>query len=372
MSYRVLVLPESRSMRPELVRKLLELVRGGVTIVGAPPQATPSLMGGDEAGGELAKLVAELWGDLDGASRTIRYVGRGRVVWGRPLTEVLAMLQLPPDVEFAGGLGADFAWLHRRLPETDIYFVANCTDVPRQLEARFRVDDAGVEVWRADTGAREPVSYRSDAGRTVVSLDLASREAVFVMFRGEADDDGRSMPRPEVRPLTTVEGPWKVTFPADMGAPAEIEVAELKPLSEHTEPGVQYFSGTATYSADFTLGDDALGGEGRVLIYLGDVRDLAAVKINGEPLGTLWKPPYHIDVTKHVKAGANTLEVAVTNQWTNRVLGDTRVPPDQRVFNRDAPPRRGPGGGGFGFGPRQPATSGLLGPVMVVRETEAE
>jgi hypothetical protein len=258
------------------------------------------------------------------------------------------------------------------LPDADIYYVANCTDAPRQVEARFRVDDAGVEIWRADTGAIEQAHYQIVDGRTIVTLDLNQREAVFVVFRGEPTAPTLPQRRPERATLAAVAGPWRVTFPPELGAPAEIELAELAPLSGHAEPGVQYFSGTATYATEFTLPEDALSGDGRIVLDLGDVRDLAAVSVNGEPLGTLWKPPFRVDVTKQLKAGANRLEVAVTNEWTNRVLGDTRVPADQRVLNRDAPPRRGPGGGGFGFGPRQPPTSGLLGPVTVVRETKTQ
>jgi hypothetical protein len=139
MSYRVLVLPETRRMRPELVRKIGELVRGGAIAIGPRPERSPSLMGFPGADEEVQSVAAEIWGDLDGESRTVRRVGKGTVIWGWPPDRALAMQGIAKDFEYARGLDADVAWLHRRTGEADIYFVANLTDQPREFEARFRV-----------------------------------------------------------------------------------------------------------------------------------------------------------------------------------------------------------------------------------------
>ncbi|HYD83863.1 MAG TPA: glycosyl hydrolase, partial [Opitutus sp.] len=122
MSYRVLVLPETQRMRPELLRKLRELVAGGATIVGPKPTHSPSLANHPEADEEVRALAADLWGDLDGASRTVRHYGKGRVVWGLPSSDVLTALQIPKDFDYVRGLDADMAWLHRRTPTADIYY----------------------------------------------------------------------------------------------------------------------------------------------------------------------------------------------------------------------------------------------------------
>jgi hypothetical protein len=99
------------------------------------------------------------------------------------------------------------------------------------------------------------------------------------------------------------------------------------------------------------------------------VRDLATVRLNDQPLGTLWKPPFRVDVTDQLRTGGNELEIAVTNQWTNRIFGDARAASDEeRVLNGGGSGRRG----GYGFGPRVPPTSGLLGPVRLVREATGE
>ena len=80
---------------------------------------------------------------------------------------------------------------------------------------------------------------------------------------------------------------------------------------------------------------------------LGDVRDLAEVFVNGQPLGVVWKPPYRVDASSALHAGVNRIEVRVTNEWTNRILGDRAAPPDERVLT----------GVQAGFGPR-PAAAG--------------
>jgi hypothetical protein len=57
---------------------------------------------------------------------------------------------------------------------------------------------------------------------------------------------------------------------------------------------------------------------------------VAQVKLNGKDLGILWKAPFRIEVTQTLRAGANLLEVQVTNLWVNRMIGDEQLPEDSR------------------------------------------
>src|SRR5215510_1701283 len=183
MRYKVLVLPESRRMRPELLRKIRALVEGGATIAGPRVDASPSLSAYPQADLDVRELAAAIWGDLDGVSRTIRYVGKGKVVWGRSLDEVLDLMKVPKDFESGGGRpGVDLAWLHRRAGDTDIYYVANLTDERQDMEIRVRVAKREAELWRPDTGAIEPASFVPEGDRTRVPLRLEPREMVFVVF----------------------------------------------------------------------------------------------------------------------------------------------------------------------------------------------
>src|SRR5690606_29391910 len=99
MRYALLILPRSDRMRPELLEKILELVEGGATVAGPRPTRSPSLAGYPQADAEVNALAAALWGDLDGVSRTVRYVGEGIVAWGRSPEELLRLIDVPPDLE---------------------------------------------------------------------------------------------------------------------------------------------------------------------------------------------------------------------------------------------------------------------------------
>ena len=94
------------------------------------------------------------------------------------------------------------------------------------------------------------------------------------------------------------------------------------------DAGVRYFSGTATYRTSFNVPAEALGRGRRWYLDLGRVEVMAEPKLNGQSLGTLWKPPYRLDVTAAVKPGVNALEVKVVNLWINRMIGDEQLPED--------------------------------------------
>jgi len=99
----------------------------------------------------------------------------------------------------------------------------------------------------------------------------------------------------------------------------------------------------------------------RCVLDLGVVKDIARVSVNGRRLETLWKPPYRTDVTGALKAGANRLEIEVTNQWTNRLIGDKAAGPGKSVLSLSSSPM-----GAFGPPPAL-SESGLIGPVRFLR-----
>ncbi|MDR0352930.1 MAG: hypothetical protein LBI02_06175 [Opitutaceae bacterium] len=366
MSYRVLVLPETDRMRPELLRKIDALARGGAIVVGRKPLRSPSLAGFPACDDEVRALAAGLWGDLDGASRTIRRVGQGTVIWGWPMDRVMAMQKIAKDFEHGGDLDTELAWLHRRdhATGTDIYYVANLTDAPRDLRARFRVSGREAEIWRADDGSITAASFEQNADglRTTVPLRLATREAVFVVFRKPSAEKNRVVPAPpEHVQLATLDGAWDVSFPSGLGAPARVPFEKLVPWGMHADAGVKYFSGTATYTHAFQAERAWLADGARVLLDLGGVGDIAEVAVNGRPLGILWKPPYRIDITGALHDGGNHLEIKVTNQWTNRLIGDMALPDGEKILS--SPVRPGPRGVAA---PALPE-SGLLGPATLWR-----
>ena len=98
--------------------------------------------------------------------------------------------------------------------------------------------------------------------------------------------------------------------------------------SQHPDPGVKHFSGTATYSKTFDISQEMLGNKRRLYLDLGNVAVMAEVKLNGKNLGILWKAPFRIEITEAVKSGTNTLQVSVVNLWINRMIGDEFLPAD--------------------------------------------
>jgi hypothetical protein len=131
-------------------------------------------------------------------------------------------------------------------------------------------------------------------------------------------------------PAVEVSGAWEVRFPPNAGAPDHVTLEKLLSWSEHGEAGVRYFSGTAAYSRTIDIPKEFLAADTRVYLDLGRVEIMAEVKLNGKDLGILWKPPYRVDVTEAAKAGANTLEVRVTNLMINRMIGDEELPEDSK------------------------------------------
>lgn len=59
---------------------------------------------------------------------------------------------------------------------------------------------------------------------------------------------------------------------------------------------------------------------------LGAVSIIAEVKLNGKDLSVLWMSPFKVDISDHLKVGKNSLEVKVTNQWSNHLIGDEHYP----------------------------------------------
>ena len=297
MSYRVLVLPQIDRMTPPVLKKIRELVAGGATVVGPKAVKSPSLAGYPECRCRSCRRWPLTCGATWTASAgTGASMGRA-VVWGLPLADVLASLQLPKDFESSRALDADLPWIHRRAGDADIYYLANRTDRPQDIQARFRVAGKEAELWHPDTGQVEPAEYVITQDRTTVPLHLAEREAVFVVFRQAAGSPSRTLPRPETTVAATVDGPWDVSFLPNLGAPANIQLAQLEPWSANSDEGVKYFSGTATYTKAVQAPDAWFRPGAKVLLDLGRVNDIAEVSLNGKPLATLWKPPYRLDVT---------------------------------------------------------------------------
>jgi hypothetical protein len=472
MHYAVLMLPDTPYLTVKSLRKITELVRDGATIIGKPFTASPTLSEQGAGDAEIKILSTLLWGDTVSIPGAIRQVGKGHVITAPATTKATPFPFLAPDVSPTTGNTRSLVWIHRKMDDTDLYFVANQRTQPLHRSISFRITGRQPELWNPETGTIEnaPI-WRTKDSRTEVDLTLGPAESVFVVFRkpaghtphltrltapgtpqapltradgavprltvekafyeavdgtggadvtpqvqqlvdggetvipadnstfgdtipnhvkrlrvlytldgkqyersiGENDnldllapdgnirlpdyeiftnggktllrswtpgtyaagwnDEGGSTPVTAVTTITTpppqsvvLTNSWKVTFPPHLGAPPTVTLDKLISWTEHTDPGVRYFSGTATYETTFDLPRDFPKRGHAQYLDLGKVKNFAEVTLNGKALPLLWMPPFRLNVTDIVRPGHNTLTVRVTNLWPNRLIGDEQEP----------------------------------------------
>ncbi len=360
MNYRVLVLPPDPTMTPAVLAKIKSLVEAGATVIGPKPQQSPSLADYPRCDQLVSKGAEAIW---------------SRVKSGKAV-EVLGGLGVKPDFECAS---AKVNYIHRVADGADLYFVASQETKTQELECTFRVSGKTPELWHPDTGRIEPAPvYVEKEGRTTVPVRLDPVGSVFVIFRKPTGADhvvavkrtggqdsgtaelseqeggklaisasepgtfelamasGKSLKAEvsEVPKPVELAGPWELSFPPNWGAPEKVTLEKLISWTEHPDKGVKYFSGTGTYRKIFD--GQVPSANGRVYLDLGELKNLAEVKLNGKDLGILWKPPYRVEVTGQLKATGNELEIKVTNLWPNRMIGDEQLPED-REWGKKSP-----------------------------------
>jgi len=349
MNYRVLGLdPYSKHMSLPVLRAIHKLVEDGAVVTGPKPTDDPSLADSQR---EFRKLNDELFGDGTGVHR----VGRGTVYAGQSLTDVFNALKVAPDFDYTKPESdTRLLFVHRKLSDGDLYFVDNRNDRDEIVDASFRVTGEAPELWHAETGKSEPVSFRIADGRTTVPLHLEPWGTVFVVFREPTKENARTLPKLTETQLATVDGPWKVNFQPDRGAPSSITLQNLSSWSDNPDAGVKYFSGTGTYTKTIQVSAGWFKKGAHVWIDLGDVKNLAEVAVNGKSLGIVWHAPFRVDATTALKPGANEVTFKVTNAWVNRLIGDQQPDATTKYTFTDVTPYKV-------NSPLLP--SGLLGPV---------
>ena len=290
-------------------------------------------------------------------------------------------------------------------------YLTTLPDRYEQVECSFRVTGMVPELWDPVTGKISQLpAYRQENGRTVVPLFFEPEESKFIVFRkatpaahivgiekdgrslfpgnqlngdrqyidvsGSAGDasvslfepgsytlhwsDGKTAGTRLEKPnaVENLSGSWDVHFDTAWGGPAQVRFDTLQSWTAFAESGIKYYAGTAVYKKMFTI-DAARLPDTKVLLDLGNVLEMASIKINGYAMPVRWYAPFRFDVTGQVKAGSNTLEVEVVNLWPNRLIGDGRLPPEKRLTRTNIMKYNTPGADSL------LRTSGLLGPVQV-------
>ena len=374
MEYSVLVLPVQETMRPEVLSRIMSLVRDGLVVTGPAPVRSPSLEDYPEADSRVREMASGMWGaPADAATGAARF-GKGLVYReGTPLEKIFSDLGIAPD--FSVGAGQDdMLFIHRTLAGSssveggkaahigEIWFVSNQRDGKNPVDMTFRVESLVPELWNPVTGEISPLPYTENDGTVSVHLDMEPLESAFIVF-------GRSAGKPAAcsdAGTVDIDGPWTVTFDRDAGyvqagdgsGAFTVEFGSLQDWTASDDERIKYYSGTAVYTAEVKLGKK--DGTSRYVLDLGRVMVMGKVKINGEYAGGVWTDPYRIDVTDFLVKGRNTIEISVANNWMNTLVRDAARPEEERLtwtninpYTQDSPLQ----------------SSGLLGPVKLVKET---
>jgi hypothetical protein len=221
--------------------------------------------------------------------------------------------------------------------------------------------------------------WSAEGAVTHVPLRLEPSGSVFVVFRAAGKAGGAQPPRgpapangnaPEWKPVLDVAGPWQVTFAPQVSGKggqsptAETFSATFEALTDWTtrpEPEIRHHAGGATYRTTLVVPESVIRSGSPLALDLGSVKEIATVRLNGKPLGTVWCPPWQVAVGDALRAGENQLEIDVVNLWRNRLIGDAAKPADERVTRTT-----------IVAAPTEPLLpSGLLGPVHLVRPEAA-
>ena len=194
MEYRVLLLPDDRTMSPKLLRRIRELVEAGAVVVGPKPESAPGLADFPQCDEVVRATADALWGpkgsseaNNNTSGEIDRVVGQGRIFWGLPFEKVFARLGLAPDFESHSSSDESLRYIHRRNEQADWYFVSNPVNAPVEATCAFRVSGRRPELWDTETGSiTRPAVCRQADGRTILPIRLEPAGSVFVVLR-EAD-----------------------------------------------------------------------------------------------------------------------------------------------------------------------------------------
>jgi hypothetical protein len=324
-----------------VLKKIRDMVKAGAKVTGIKPEKSPGLSDNDTG---FQSIVTEIWSK-----------NNPNVSVSQNYSDILRESNIPEDVRISNAK-SKILYVHRRTDEEDIYWLNNRSENANEAEISFRVTDKTPELWHAQTGKTEKVSYQIKDGRTIIPLKFESWDAYFIVFKENTTINAYTKPAVTEKQILSITGPWKVNFQEGRGAPQNATFEKLTSYTEHTDAGVKYFSGTGTYTKTITADKNWFNKGAQLWIDLGDVKNIAEVKVNGKSLGIVWKKPFRLDVTSALKPGSNTLVIKVTNLWVNRLIGDAQPGVTHKITYTTMP---------FYQANSKLLPSGLLGPVRL-------
>jgi len=361
----LLIVPPTQRMHLEAARQLEKYSSGGgkILFVGETPSMATGLSDAKDSA-EVKSIIAGL---------------SAKSVHVQSETELPEAIDraLAPDFDVKAAAGA-VGFIHRRLPGADVYFIANTSaqtqTLPLHTASRYKT----AEWWNPEDGA----VTTADMGKPFSLEPYGSR--LLILHNGPASPGGNGARELVAETSAAIElGHWTAEFPGSKGSPA---------LPSKTNAGTvwtddatkKFYSGEVRYRTSFEAPAAKPGehfvlrfAEGKPLKdtrppnangmrawYDAPIREAAIVYLNGKRVGSLWHPPYELDLTKLMQTGKNSIEIRVYNTAINELAGQ---PP------RDYGALKAKYGDRFQMQDMdnlQPVPSGIFGPVRIVRETE--
>ena len=354
-TYNALSLQRHDIINLETLRGIYKLSQQGALIVGKKPEKLGGYRVTQAMQAEFKKLISAIWS----SNKTY---GNGE--W----EEIFEANNIQKDLIVEGQ--PEFNFYHRRTESEDVYFVYNHNLTEKEvLNFSFLVQGKVPELWNAETGEiAKLVEYTSNNGRTDISIPLHAQESVFVVFKSAKanqpkvtftsvnkeskptfglDDENNLqaevyangnytakvndaedwvMNVSDIPSQVEIKGNWEIDFRAEDFYDATIKTDELFDWTTHAKEEIKHYSGTAIYKTAFNIEKEMLQSDRQFQLNLGKVSVIAKVLVNGKDVGVSWIAPHVLSITSALKSGENTLEIQVTNQWTNRLIGDEKLP----------------------------------------------
>ncbi len=354
ISYKILVLKHCEKLSLKALTKIHEIAMAGIPVIGVTAIEPAGYLVSAAMKATFDKLVT----DIKQQPKTHTDYN-----W----TEILSENKLVADLDFIHR--NDMIYTHRKDGDTDIYFFYNRDKSANTFECVFNVDGKIPELWNPVTGDIVKLGqFKHENDFTKTWIKLEGEESVFVVFRESSKgiqavnlennskdknaeyvlnsmnqlqlkasangsyatslnpDKKQDIVVKNIAKPVVINGGWEVSFLKENDYEATIHFDELTEWKNHTNENIKYYSGTAIYSKTFNFEAKKTEETERYILDLGKVSIAAEVILNGKNLGVLWMPPFKVDITKELKKGTNKLEIKVTNQWTNRLIGDERFP----------------------------------------------
>lgn len=310
-SYEVLILPNQKSISEELSDRLITFAESGLPIlfVGRAPKVEPPAVDGKVPGKDMPYPLQKIL-----ANKTIH------IAAGPSDAIRILSASVSPNLHFEG---QPVPFIEKRIGKLDIFFLRN----PNDAEKRTKIDCTALgtpEIWNPWTGTIRPLAQFERIGKTVqLPLDIDPYGSVLLVFDPSGNPTGipvkMSPPTPPSVQIAVGQNGWKF-HGVGMGPGSHPETInmELPNLEDWTmNDQLKNFSGRGQYTTTFTVPANLLSSHHRILLDLGDVKDVAEISINGKAGPVLLLQPYKADVTPLLHVGENTLQITVVNTLFN-------------------------------------------------------